>query len=452
MSLNLLTGVFGACCTPNWSADREAVELVVETKSISFETLRELEKCEVFAERLTSESNSKIQSAFNSGKPGELPKGTQFMLRLPRIVSGNVVAKDLKDLLSIASTTYQTPKAYYLVSVEDSSKPFCFTEQSSLSAATPYVRRYHDAVALWGALEAQAEHSVLDTRNILFFGIRRTELSPKFTIAELREGVALTQISGFINESDRQETRKEIFQSVISEFLQDQKADRAFGYLLRQSALFARRLKEGLAIFLSEHSPEKLAQEAQSRYLKLAEQLERIVGGMEAKSLSIPAAVLFAVKEAEIGARFTTLNFVIIIATFLYLITMLIMFLSQRVILNTLKTTITKTTGELKEKGLDERNPILADSFAKLESRRRHTQIGSRFILTFSFVPLLVVVYSVFWATPPTSHRNMIELTSTNSIQIIQSPNIPVIPMTEDTNPEQVVDLPKTVLVPDSTQ
>lgn len=376
MPLDLLTEVFGACGAPVWNDTNDAVDLVVEKNSISFGTLRQLEADDIFSERLASPSNSKIQTDFNSGKPGELTPKSTFRLGLPRVINKCVVAKNLADLLSISSATYKEPKTYFLVTVEDAGKHFCFTEPASLSNASPLIKCYHDAIKLWQIVAGQAEHSVTATHHLLFFGIRRTEIAPHFSIKDLTEDIALSEVLGFTTDRDREATRKEIFRSVLSEFLQDQKADRAFSYLLRQSALFARRLKEGLAIYLSDHSPEKLAQEAQSKYLELVEKLEKIVGGMEAKSLTIPAAVLFAVKEAEFGEQWTTLNSIIIVSTALYLITMIIVFLSQKAILNLLKATIQKTKEELAQQGLDEKNPILSDSFVKLERRRRQPCAG----------------------------------------------------------------------------
>jgi len=176
-----------------------------------------------------------------------------------------------------------------------------------LSKAPPLVKRYHDALKLWQAFESQAEHAVQATHHLLFFGIRKTEIAPRFSIKDLEDAdIALPEISEFITNTDRKETRKEIFHSVLSEFLQYQDVDRAFSYLLRQSTMFARKLKEGLAIYLSEHSPEKLAQEARAKYLELVDKLEKIISGMEAKSLTIPAAVLLAVSQPSIPATSTT--------------------------------------------------------------------------------------------------------------------------------------------------
>lgn len=115
MSLNLLNEVLEACHAPTWSGNNDAVDLVVEKGSIVFDTLRQLQSNNIYAEGF---SNAKIQADFNSNKAGELPLGTKFRLRLPRIVAECVVAKNLADLLSVDSATYREPRSYFLVGLE----------------------------------------------------------------------------------------------------------------------------------------------------------------------------------------------------------------------------------------------------------------------------------------------------------------------------------------------
>jgi hypothetical protein len=421
MSLELLTGVFGSCGDPSWIDNNSAVELVVKTNPIAFDTLRLLEADEVYAENLNSPSDSKIQAAYDSGSAGELVPNSTFRLKLPRIIHKSVVAKNLADLLSINTATHTEPKSYFLVKAEDSGASFCFTGQASLVNATPLVRNYHEALKLWELIENRADYRLQATRHLFFFGVRKTEIAPSFSVKDLGEPIALEAIHKFVSNTDRAETRGEIFQSALSRFLKDQKSDQAFSYLLRKSDIFAKRLKEGLAIFLSEHSPEKLAQEAQEKYLEFVEKLEKVVSGIGAKSLTIPAAVLFAVKEAEFGQKWTTLNSIILISTVLYLATMFVVFLSQRAILKVLEKTIIKTKIDLKEQGLDEANEILGDSFAKLEIRRFRTEFAAWCMFLLSFIPLLAVLYAVFCACLPEASTYTIKLSPTNSVQVIQN-------------------------------
>lgn len=430
MSLSLLADVLGACNAPTWSGSKDAVDLVVRRDSISFQTFRDLELCGVYAEKIYSPLDGSAQIAFNAGKPGQLPSGAKFRLKLPRIVGECVVARDLDDLLSITSTVYKAPRMYFLVCVGEPNATFCYLGPQCLLNAPTAICRYHEALRLWQTLEGQAEHCVTASRTLLFFGLRRTEIIPRFAVKDLAEDLAVDEIFDFIANQDRAETRKEIFRSVLSEFLQNQSPDRAFSYLLRQSVLFARRLKEGLAIYLSEHSPEWLAKAAQASYLGLAENLEKIVSGMEAKSLSIPAAVLLAVKEVEFGAKWTTLNALILIATALYFVTMCFVFASQRAVLDMLKKTIQKSVNEFQEQGLDSNNPILSYSFSQLETRRSHTQLASRFILAFSVVPILAVLYAAFLAAPAALSGYTLRLAPTNGVQIISISNAQVLPLT----------------------
>jgi hypothetical protein len=170
--------------------------------------------------------------------------------------------------------------------------------------------------------------------------------------------------------------------------------------LLRQSQLFAQRLAEGLAIYLSEHSPEKLSEKAIAKHFELAEKLEKVIGGMEAKSLTIPAAVLLATKEVTFGGGWITLNTVIFISTVVYFAAMTVAHLSQLSMLGLLKKTISKAKLDLKEQGLDENNIILAESFRNLDKRSKNYTIASWLIWIFSIGPMLAVFYGVMFATP----------------------------------------------------
>lgn len=392
--------ILDACDEPVWSPDNFSIQLKLIRGTIRFDALRELETYELFASGFTHATDLTLQANYDAQSAGELPTDTTVTLRLPRVVSRSVVAKDLADLLSLPSATWQAPQNYFLVKEEESGKSFCFTEPSVLQTAPSRVQRYHDALSLWTLLRSQADHST-ETESIVFFGIRRIEIEPKYSLADLNEDIPANQILKFVNEANPQNTQKEIFRSVLSEFLRDLKSDRAFSYLLARSSLFTRRLSEGLAIYMSEHSPEKLAQVAVAKHFELAEKLETVITGMETKSLTIPVAILLAVKEVKFGEGWETLNTIIVISATLYLIAMTVAHFSQRSMLHLLKTTIADSTAELREQGLSETNEVLTESFQTLRQRRRNSNVGTWLMWAFSAAPLIAVIYAAFLAPIP---------------------------------------------------
>lgn len=401
MSFCSLEEVLAACDNPRWSVDSSAIDLKVIHGPISFTALRNLEPSEIFATNLVHSTALTLQALYDGGSEGELPTDSVFTLQLPRVITRFVVAKNLADLLSIPSATWRSPHSYFLVNEEQSGASFCFTDQSSLNTAPSLVKRYHQALEFWALLQRLADHTT-DTQSLMFFGIRRTEMEANYGIADLEdEDIAFNEISEFINQEDRHETRKEIFRSVLSELLRDQRPDRAFAYLIRASGLFARRLAEGLAIYLSTNSPERLNEEAVAKHFELAEKLEKVIGGMEAKSLTIPAAVLLAVKEVRFGEGWVTLNTIIFVSAALYFAAMTVAHLSQRAMLRLLKTTIEKSTKDLRDQGLSDTNPVLAVSFRNLKIRRRNSTFGSWLMWIFSVGPLIAVIYAAFLAPVP---------------------------------------------------
>lgn len=394
-SLCDLKSVLLACKEPVWSEKNSQIRLTVKEGSVRFDTLRGLRDFGVYAEQL---SDATLQTQFDRNQPGQLTPEAAFTLKLPRTVVENVVAKDLADLLSLDSATSQTPQNYFLVK-EGTEQYYCFMGSSSLQSAPTRVTGYHNAIKFWTLIKARANY-VTSTDSLLFFDVRRTEIVSSFVLNDLTYDISVKEVKQFLHSSEKPETRAEIFRSVLSEFLRDQPPEKAFGYLLRASGLFAQRLQEGWNIYLSKFSPKELTEEAVAKHLDLAEKLEKIIGGMEAKSLTIPAAVLLAVKEVRFGVGWTTLNTIILIASALYLAAMTVAHFSQRATLELLKTTIAKTKKDLKTQGLEESNPVLTDSFGSLENRRWNSSFGSWVMWGFSWVPLIAVLYAVFLASP----------------------------------------------------
>jgi hypothetical protein len=389
VTLCLLGTVLRRCSPPSWQND-DRIQLTVKPgASVSFDDLRKLQGDRVFTSQI---SDAALQSKFDKNEPGDLPPGVSFTLTLPRTVNRAVVARNLADLVSIDSATWRMPQAYFLI--EES---FCF--DGSLEGAPEKVRRYHNAIRLWKRLGDNAEHTTA-SGSLLFFGRRRTEIRPGFDLNDLAEDIAVEEVEQFLDNQERPEIRKNIFRSAIEKFLRDQKVEKAFSYLLRSTGPFAQRLNEHWKTYISNYSPDKANRQAVIKHLEFTEKLEKIISGMEAKSLTIPAAVLLAVKEVQFGAGWTTLNTMILTASVLYLLAMAVAHLSQSSTLKLLKTTIDKTTKDLKEQGLKEDNSILTDSFVNLESRRKSSSYGSWAMFGVSFVPLIAVVYAAFWASP----------------------------------------------------
>jgi hypothetical protein len=304
------------------------------------------------------------------------------------------VAKDLGDLLSLGQTQVQVPAAYAFLQESGSSNIFSYVSGEPWDDFEGSIKHYHQALGLWAILYDQKQADL--NGSLLFFGIiRRTEIAPGFGMDDLKDNIFTDGVAKFINDTEGKKTRSTIFNSVLSEFLRDQNPAKGFRYLLHNSEMFDRRLKEGLAIYLAEHSPEVLAEQARKSGLEFSEKLEKIIGGLEAKSLSIPAAVLLAVKEVAPGEGFTIVNSIIVVSAFTYALTMALVDKSQRTLLGVLQTTIATKRAELQEKGLEEDNPVLKEAFDGLTKRRKWTAIASGWMCAFSWVPLAGVLIAI---------------------------------------------------------
>jgi len=371
------------------SPDRLA--LTPTASRIPFEDLSALESIEVFVESIDSERDPNPQSEFNRGANGFIERGETVVLRVPRQVRKTVVAPNLNDLLATGAGATELPPAYLLThGPSGQSRPFAFARDHAAGELPPEIRAYHDAVALWELLRNQAGH-VEAHGPLLFFGIRRIEIAPGFKAEDLERGVATSEIRDFLRNEDRRETRREIFASALSEFLRDQNAEQSFPYLLRESNRFARRLREGLALFLSEHSPEKLAEDGLKNHFELAERVEKTVTAIELKSLTIPISLILVANHVEAGAGWTPSNLIILTSVVLYLLVMTIAHSSHLTTLRLVKERIDKTVQDLTNQGLAEDNPVIAKSFASLATRRRNCCVGAWIAWLFSLAPVIAV-------------------------------------------------------------
>lgn len=424
MTLCLLKRVLDSCSPPNWE-NNDRIRLTVEGSSVSFADLRVLAGYDVYTSHISDPAR---QSQFSSNLPGDLPPGVAFTLTLPRTIRKTVVARNLNDLISIDSATRQTPPAYFLVEEEETKAPFCFT--GDVTAAPNKVKKYHQAIELWELVKDKAEHTT-PTGSVLFFGVERMEILPAFALGDLASDIEVDAVKRFQSarippeilqtlrsgldaltgddvdelkqflEKQSSDIRTDIFRSVLSEFLRDQRREDAFACLLRSSGKFVQRLNEAWKIYISTFSPEKLNEQALAKHLELTEKLEKIIGGMEVKGLTIPAAILLAVKEVQFGAHWTTLNTMILVASVVYVLAMIVAYFGQRSTLNLLTTTIDETKRDLRTQGLDENNKVLKNSFGNLESRTSIIGYVSMALVIFSSIPLIAVIYAVFCAAPP---------------------------------------------------
>lgn len=398
-TLAALRQLWDACGSVSWTqSDELRLELAKPVALSLLAELRDQDFNPVFTDR-------ELQKDLDLGRNREAGPGSIVDLRVPRIPDRLVVARHVADLLSLSKTCEQEPTGYALCG-HPGAKDFqshCQGDESP--TAPPLVRRYHQAVDLWQALARQAACADTTDGSLLYFGSRRTKIVPGFSISDLAEDIATERIVKFLENPDQLETRREIFDSALSEFLRDIDSASAFSRLLRGSAQFAARLKEGMAIFLAEHSPQKLTAEARRAALDLSEKLEKIIGGLEAKSLAIPAALLLAIKEVDPGAGYTALNVFLLAATATYGLTMTFVHLSQRALLSLLRTTIEKTEEEFKERGLDKDNSVLKTWFKSLKRRRSVAAVGSWAMFLASWVPAACVWGALSLGTPKSSSR-----------------------------------------------
>ncbi len=392
-ALTTLLGCFAA--KPQWNGEKEFT-LHGALQPVPFSLLREFDGSGI----VPAIEDGKTQHEFDLGNDGQVAIGISIAVRVPRQWDTLAVARDFGSLLVIPRAMEDEPVAYIILEWGSERAPISFVSGDKQHLLPVVIQRYHQALELWTLLKKQAHH-VQPEGHLLFFFTRRMEIAPGFGQSELENQLWVPPIMAFVNNEDRQETRQEIFVAALSELLRDQAPDKAFGCLLRSTNLFTTRLKEGMAIYLSEHSPEKLAAEALASAITLSDSLEKIIGGLEAKALSIPAALLLAVKEIKPGGCLDALNVIIIMSLVSFATTMLFIHRSQSDLIEQLLQTIKATIEDLKRKGLDKDSSVLKGRFQGLEKRAARAKSGSLTMCWASWMPLACVAYVAFFGHPP---------------------------------------------------
>lgn len=412
--------LLGAAATTEW-IEQDTIQVRI-ARSLDFSVLRELSEAGV---ALTLPAA--LQTAFDRSVTaiGEVCRDDIIKLKFSLTLEGFVAARSLEDLLLLPEAFTREPAAYALFGNKTAGADLTITAHvkgEPLDAAPDAIVGYHEAINLWRLLEARADHSEEGTGALLFFGVRRTQIHCGFKLTELPPRGAIGEVEAFLQDRDRGATRLQIFQAELSDFLRDCHPRECFARLLQGCDRFARRLREGLAIYLSEHSPQKLADEAKASALTLSEKLEKVISGLETKSLTIPVALILAAKDVAPGSGFTPLNLAIVGASLLFAVTMTFVHLSQLSLLDGLRQTIAATRADYRRKGLEEKNPVLAVQFGGLETRCSRANAGSWVVCVASWMPLTLCLLAL-WLWKPAIKPESEAQTGTKAISVTTTSN-----------------------------
>lgn len=381
-------------CEParQWDGDLLCLKPIVP---IPFKSLRDLEEIG-FSMRLQPEAD---ELAYVRGRDGELAPGGLLRVEVPRQADKLTVVPSLHELIKSPGVV-TGELAAYVICDDNILESYSKDEVQPNGMPPAQLQRFHECLRLWAVLQKWSDH-IQEDGTILFFGLRRVTIEPGFSEADFPdEKNAIHGIEKFQADPDRSEVRKEILKAVLTEHLRDVPSGGAFARLLKATASLERRLRESLAIYLSEHSPERLQKEAEKSALALSEKLEAIISGLETKSLTIAPALLVAFKEALPGKEAVALNVVTFAAALLYGVSMTWAYISQRSLMAHLKIVAEDCIKEVKEQGLSEDNRALKIVFAELLKRLNHAKWGSRAICALSWIPTLVVIGYAYCASP----------------------------------------------------
>jgi hypothetical protein len=374
-AIELLKRLFEVCPgEPRW-IERGKFEIVAGVNGVDRSLLEDLENEEVFY----SIHPDRVP------KPSLVEAGTKIIIDSACSVNRIVLVPDVASLIEVPKARRQVPAAYV---VWHQGKPVFHVNGESTQDLPEPLPSYHQAVDLWNLLKGFCHHPDKTTDSLWFFGIRKTEITPHFTITDLQPPLDIKAVSAFMEPSDARETRKDILVSRVTQHLKDMTPEKRFSFLLSSIEVFARGLNEAMNIYLCEHSPEKLADEAAKYAMDFTEKVEKIVSALEAKSLAIPAAIWLAYKDIQ--ANDSLGNFMIILASLLFALFMGWIWQTQSTLLDILHDSMKQKKQEFQDKGLDKSNPLLAVTFTKLIDRASTSERYAGWMAIFACIPIVV--------------------------------------------------------------
>lgn len=372
------------CCEQPQSLSDTTFLLTTKAETGSLVLATQLKEADIYP----AFRNPNLRRDLDDQKNRNIPAGEEIEVEVPRSVRSLVVAKDLDSLLRCDRARERLPSGCIIL--PEKGVPFWFTQETEPSTLPAHFTEYCKAIELWSLLEGLCHHKD-SSDSLIFYGQRRVEMAPVFHATDLCHPIQIEKLRRFVRDADKEEVKREIFLSVISDLAKDHGPDTAFRFLLTRTGLLAQRLQEGLSVFLATNSPKKLVDEARSQAIGLSEKLEKIVSSLELKGLAVPAAMVLSVKEVEKGAGWTGLNLVLIFSTGLFFLAMLIVYRSQAAMMDPLKASIRHSRQDFKERGLDENNADLGVTFEGLLARIGITELASRVVVAASLLPVLAV-------------------------------------------------------------
>ncbi len=382
----LLSAIHG-----DWTWDQGCLRVITKGE-LSCQLLRDLEPAG-FTPLFDNESVTRAYETLNSNT---LPTGCKVILKVPKRASKIAVVKSVDELIEMPAVQSGDLAAYIVC---DATCIYSYVANDGAVADTDELRSLSQVIEFWNLLKEISDHQQEDG-TLLFFSIRKVEVSIGFAKADLG-GSEIPWILKFARDLDREEVRREIFKSMLAEMLVDQSPEKAFSFLLNSLKPFSRRLKEGLAVYLSDHSPAKLQKGAEEKALSYTEKIDKLVSGMEAKSLTIPAALLVAYKEAAAGEPLLMGgNLVVLVTAMLYLLTMVWAHFTQRDLVAQLDGTVMAFAEDLERKGLDADNPVLKSVCPSLKARIKYAGFATWVMCICAGLPLLCIILQIQFGAP----------------------------------------------------
>lgn len=303
--------------------------------------------------------------------------------------------RSLEELLEAPGRRTLPPSRFYLADEN------CLYEGDA-SGLTQSARHYLAAAELYSLLGKAANHQggVGSAKSLIFLHKEKIELTPDYTLSDLRElqGIADFQ-SDFIESTTHKEQKQTIIKTVLLEMFTG-RGRVPFAELLVQFTDFMEKVHASYQLYVSEFSFQKVKEQIEKEKLDAIVKLNKVFSDIQNQLLAVPAALILAGGQMENSHDWTGKNVLIWLGILVFAIFMTLLVRNQRHTLHAVKQEIDQQWEQIRGKYHSVADRFQA-SYKQLGKRYHHQEMLIKVVSMLVALALAVTTYMLLHFSVP---------------------------------------------------
>lgn len=305
--------------------------------------------------------------------------------------------RSLEELIDAPSRRVLPPSSFYLADDD------CLYDGDA-SGLAQSVLHYLAAAKLYSLLGQEADHlgSVGSAKSLIFLHKEKIEITPDYTISDLRELPAIGRFqSDFIESTTHKEQKETIVKTVLLEMFAS-RGRVPFSELLVQFRYFMEKVSASYQLYVSEFSFQKVKELIEKEKLDATIKLNKVFSDIQNQLLAVPAALVLAGGQMENSHDWIGKNVLIWLGVLVFAVFMTLLVRNQRHTLHAVKQEIDQQWGQIRGKyhSVAER---FEESYKQLDKRYNHQEILINVVSILVTLALTATTYMLLHFSVPES-------------------------------------------------